>query len=120
MNESIFIISYVLVRLSDRIRHVSPEGSSQKQAFRANRDSESLNKDFELKTWSSNLTCSWFKLPNLKIIISVFDRYRAFFLGLLFFGSPGISLHSQNNANKIGQAKIKIFSHFSIFFYKIV
>ena len=92
MNESIFIISYVLVRLSDRIRHVSPEGSSQKQAFRANRDSESLNKDFELKTWSANLTCSWFKLPNLKIIISVFDRYRAFFLGLLFFGSPGICL----------------------------
>ena len=60
-------------------QNVSPEWRSQKQAFQENKDSDRLKKDFELKIWSANLTCSGSKLPKLQMIITIFDRFMAFF-----------------------------------------
>ena len=68
---------------------MAAEGWSQKQAFRENQDSDRLNKDFELKIWSANLTCSGSKLPKLQMLISIFDRFMAFFSDQLFSRTPG-------------------------------
>ena len=65
------------------------KGWSQKPTFQANQDSDRLNNGFELKLLSANLTLSGPKLPNLQMIIFVFDRFRAFFLGPVLFCTPG-------------------------------
>ena len=56
-----------------------------KKALQENADSDHLNQCFELKNWSANLTISRFKLPNLLMIILIFDRLIAFFLGNVYF-----------------------------------
>ena len=84
---NIFFKFYILVR---QFFIWFASGRSQKQAFRENRDSDRLNNGFELKIWSANLTLSGPKLTNLQMIIFIFDRFRAFFLGSVFFCPPGM------------------------------
>ena len=81
---------YILVLRFFMWSECAARGRSQKQAFRENRDSDRLNNGFELKIWSANLTLSGPKLPNLQMIIFIFDRFRAFFLGPFLFCTPGI------------------------------
>ena len=75
------ILFYILVRrfkiLSERVA----KWRSQKQAIRENQDSDCLNKDFDINIWSASLTCSWSKLTNLQMILFIFDRFIALFLG---------------------------------------